>query len=197
MWHPDSRCATKQAVPAALVERDTNTGARPRPRRTVSVLLVLLLLGLGTAAAQDAGEFTATIGGGDEEGTEISGFAKSFRSAEKKFWYVQLIVPGGASTIMLMYSGAAQPSVGEHDIVDWLANDAEPPEGKLVATGSVDPQLFAVTGFSSISGKLDVTEASEDAVKASFEFSARDGSGATVRVSGSFTSSDEENVSVP
>ena len=166
-------------------------------RRVMSLSLVLLLSGFGALAAQDAGEFTATISDGDRDGGEISGFATSFRSAEKKFWYVQLIVPGGSSTIMLMYSGAAQPPVGEHEIVDWLANDAEPPEGKLVATGSVDPQVFILSGFSSISGKLDVTDVSDVAVEATFDFSARGSGGGVVQVTGSFNSADKENVSAP
>ncbi|MGE0555005.1 MAG: hypothetical protein AB7R55_16360 [Gemmatimonadales bacterium] len=125
------------------------------------------------APAQQAGNFTATVTASGQDGVRLAGFALSFGSDAKRAWYVQLVTPGGGSTIMLLYAGAGLPPTGEHRIVDFIGNDATPPPGKFVATGNVDPAVAAVVGLSSIGGTITITRSTPSVVEGRFEYRAR------------------------
>ena len=171
---------------------------------------VLLALGLtiagpaGAATAQSLDcthpsgvgcfEFTITGGtGGAASPGRITGFAKSFGSDAQAMWYTQLVEPGGASTIMLMYSGAGLPPVGDHQIADFVASGAEAPPGAFVASGSVDPQTFMVSGFHSVAGTLVIASSTPKWVEGTFSFGARESaSGQMVTVDGRFKAMNEE-----
>jgi len=144
------------------------------------------------AQAQDTGEFEASVTGYTDTAVQLNGFARSFSDPVRNGWYVQLIIPGGASSILILFLGSDLPPTGEHRIVDFIASDAEPPPGQFVATGNLDPQLFILSGFHSVSGTIVVTASSEDSVEASFNFQARESDGGMVQVSGAFDSHNTE-----
>ena len=138
------------------------------------------------------GCFEVTLAGGTGGSARVTGFAKSFGSDADRAWYVQLVEPGGASSFMLMYAGAGLPPTGEHIIVDFVANDAEPPAGMLVATGSVGPRPFVVSGFHSIGGTLFITSSTPRWVEGTFNFRAREAtSGQAITVDGRFKAMNE------
>jgi hypothetical protein len=142
---------------------------------------------------QNAGNFSATVGLASGTPVELSGFAMSFGSRDDEAWYVQLIIPGGASSILIFYAGV-RPPIGEHPIVDLMANDFKPPPGKVIATGNVDPQLFVVSGFHSLGGTMIVTESSASSVEGTFQYEAREAStGQVVTVEGTFTTKNQES----
>lgn len=145
------------------------------------------------APAQQAGSFKATVTAPGQDGVQLTGFAPSFGSDAKRGWYVQLVTPGGGSTILLLYAGAGLPPTGEHQIVDFIGNDATPPPGKFVATGNVDPAVAAVIGLSSIGGTITITRSTPTVVEGRFEYRARlAGASQAVVVEGEFESNNTE-----
>jgi len=151
--------------------------------RVLFVASVLAAVLPGLAAGQDAGEFDARVNLGGVSPVELGGFAWSEGNEAEQGWFVQMVTPGGGSSIVLLYAGAGRPPTGEYPIVDLVANDFEPPAGKFIATGSVDPQHLVLTGFHSKEGTILITSSTPGSVGGSFEFrasGAQDGSHVTV-----------------
>lgn len=145
------------------------------------------------AAAQDAGHFEARVNLAGASALALSGFAWSETNPAEGGWFAQLLTPGGGSSIVLLFAGDGRPPTGEYPIVDLVANEFEPPDGQFVATGSVDPQLFALTGFHSRGGTIVITASSRDAVEGTFEFQANGSQdGKAVTVEGTFTTRNKE-----
>jgi hypothetical protein len=154
--------------------------------------IALTLAACGSTEAQRAGSFTANIVVGTSAPVQITGFAPSFSSESLGGWYAQMTTPGGASTILLLYGGAALPPVGRHQIADFVGSGAEPPRGRFVATGNLDPQLLVVSGFQSVTGTVDITASSLDAVEGTFTYRARQtADGKAVTVEGTFTTANK------
>lgn len=175
---------------------------------SIRLLVKGTLVGLGLTMAAPAGStlaqalscnhpsgvgcFEVTVTSGTGGPAQVAGFAKSFGSNADQAWYVQLIEPGGASSIMLLYSGAGLPPTAEHAVADFMANDAEPPPGEFVATGALDPQSFMVSGFHSVGGTLVITASSSSWVEGTFNYRAREAStGQVVTVDGRFKAMNE------
>lgn len=160
-------------------------------------MLLLAAAPSGTALGQalecegpaPVGCFEATVSA-EGASEELSGFAKSFGSSADAMWYVQLIVPGGASGMMMTLQGEPLPPPGEFVIDNFEANDGKPPAGKFVATGNADLQGSAVKGFQSVAGTVVITASSSSWVEGTFEYEGRDPrSGGTVTVEGRFKAS--------
>lgn len=164
--------------------------------RTSAVLGLMLAVHSGAALGQalecegpaPAGCFEATVSA-DDGTAQMSGFATAFGSTDAKGagWAVQFIVPGGASGMMLIMRGEKLPPPGEFPIDDFMANDADPPEGSFIASGNADLQGSGVKGFQSVEGTVVITASSSSWVQGSFQYQGRDPeSGATVAVEGRF-----------
>ena len=154
----------------------------------LSILASLVTCMAGGAVAQETGSFEATVALGSDAPVSLSGFCISAEG--EGGWYAQMVTPGGDSTIMLLYAGGGPPQTGEYEIQDFVGNDAQPPEGAFIATGSTDEQRFVISGFHSVSGTLLITASSGQGVVGTFSFSAREtgGSERSATVNGTFTS---------
>lgn len=164
-----------------------------RSRARVSSLAALVLAGTaGAASGQQAGSSDVTITPASGGPVQFQGFAQSMGSTSHRQWSVQLIHPGGASSVLMFYNGDTRPPTGEYEMVDFVANDAQPPVGKFVATGSLAGDL-PLLGFQSLEGTVVITASSATSIEGTFEYTARDSqNGSTVTVSGTFTSRNQE-----
>jgi len=153
-----------------------------------------LALGCGApATGQMFGSYDATVTLSTGTPVQISGYAKSFEMRPVQKWHAMLMTPGGGSSLQVAYSGA-RPPIGEHDIVDWEGAGGDPPTGKFIITGNVDPQLLILTGFHSIKGKIVVTASTAASVEGTFHYTARGAqNGQVITVDGSFTTINEVN----
>ncbi|MBT8461548.1 MAG: hypothetical protein KJO44_03425, partial [Gemmatimonadetes bacterium] len=86
--------------------------------------------------------------------------------------------------------GEPLPPPGEFAIDDFMANNAEPPDGRFLATGSADLQGSTVKGFQSVEGTVVITASSSSWVEGTFRYEGRDPeSGGIVTVEGRFKAS--------
>lgn len=155
---------------------------------------LMLTASSGTALGQalecnhpaPVGCFEATVSA-EGSSAELSGFASSFGSGADAVWYAQLTVPGGGYGMMLTMQGEPLPPPGEFVIDDFMANGAEPPTGRFLATGNADLQGSTVKGFQSVEGTIVITASSSSWVEGTFQYEGRDPeSGGTVTVEGRF-----------
>jgi hypothetical protein len=142
--------------------------------------LGLAVLGPAAALAQPlecnhpsgVGCFELTVTGSAGVSAEVSGFANAFGSSADQAWYTQLTEPGGASSVMLIFYGAATPPVDELKVVDYV-NTPNPPAGTFVATGSIDPEVIAISGLHSVRGTVVITASSPNWVEGTFSYRAQ------------------------
>ena len=164
-------------------------------RRTAAIAVFAVAFtfaALPPVDAQETGSFEATV---EIDGTPhtLTGFCVS--SGQGSGWYTQMVTPGGGSTIMLVHTGGNPPATGEYPIADFVQRDANPRNGEFLATGSVDPQLFIVSGFTSLSGLVVITASSATSVSGTFSCTARAAveGGGSASVRGTFESAAKEN----
>jgi hypothetical protein len=161
--------------------------------RTVSTLFTLVATAGCTANAQQAGDFTMTVTAPTGAPAQLTGFAPSFSSDRMGQWYVQLVTPGGQSSLMLLYAGAGRPATGTYRIVDVIANDGKAPAGEFVALGNVDPAVLSVQGLGSLDGTITITSSSSTSVAGTFTYRAGVAGRATgVTITGQFRSRNKE-----
>lgn len=181
-------------------------------RRVATMLMSLCCVAIGVPlAASDAdpaqaptkhcrdadtegvgGEFEAVISGA--EVLELCGFATSSEGPEGKGWSLQLVTPGGGSTVMLITEASGRPPRGTYEIVDFQGTDGAPPAGAFVGLIGLDVDALGATGFSSVSGSLTITSSSPDEVAGEFRFTAREGpeSATLIEVTGSFVAGNDD-----
>lgn len=158
-------------------------------------LVSLIALAPGDASAQPldcnhpsgVGCFEFTVSTPAGVTTQVSGFANAFGSQADGMWYTQLVEPGGAATLMILFNGAATPPIEEYPMADWVRSDATPPSGQFVATGSIDRSVLAVSGLHSVNGTVLITGSSPTEVEGTFTYRAHHATtGEFVTVQGRF-----------
>ncbi|MEZ4455710.1 MAG: hypothetical protein R2882_04035 [Gemmatimonadales bacterium] len=160
----------------------------PLISRNITPIALVVVAACGSTVAQRTGTFTATFTTGAGAPAQISGSAPSFSVESKGGWYTQMVTEDGESAIFLFFGGAALPPVGVHQVDNYIDNDGVPPAGRFAATGSIKVAALAIAGLNSLSGTVEITSSSPDAVSGTFTYQAQriDG-GPVVTVSGSFT----------
>lgn len=126
--------------------------------------------------------------------TPLAGFARSEGHSVAQIWYAHLIVPGGSSSLYVVFKGATRPGTGTYDIVNQKRN-MEPPPGSFTATATLDPTLPLPSALASVSGTITITESDVDWVGGTFRFTAgasNGAPGAQVDVVGSFRAQNTE-----
>jgi hypothetical protein len=143
------------------------------------------------ARGQDVGDFTAEVRG--PWVATLTGWAKSWGSRAENGWYVQLWKPDG-TMMLLLFSGDSRPPRGTYPVVDWMANDATPPDGRFVATLSVTGDMLGVVGYHSTEGEVTITESTTGRVSGTFSFRAKEMASATgvAEIDGTFSAPNQE-----